>query len=78
MRYEPFDQVALARDIPERGLLAGDIATIVEVHSVADGEPGYSLEVFDALDDTVAVVTIAESSIEPLRAGEILTVRAPV
>ena len=32
MRHEPFTQVALARDIPDKPLLAGDVATIVEHH----------------------------------------------
>ena len=76
MRFELFSQVALAQDLPEHALRAGDLATIVDHHSVEDGEDGYSLEVFDVLGDTLAVVTVAESYIEPLRAGEVLSVRA--
>jgi hypothetical protein len=78
MHFELFTQVALARDLPERALRAGDLATIVDYHPVEDGEDGYTLEVFDALGDTLAVVTVAESEIDPLRAGEILSVRALV
>lgn len=76
MRFELFTQVALARDLPEQALRAGDLATIVEHHPVEDGEDGYTLEVFDALGDTLTVVTVAESEIESLRAGEVLSVRA--
>ena len=66
MRFELFSQVALAQDLPEHALRAGDLATIVDHHPVEDGEDGYSLEVFDVLGDTLAVVTVAESYIEPL------------
>jgi hypothetical protein len=76
MRFNLFDQVALARDIPEKNLRAGDVATIVEYHPSAIGDDGFTLEVFDALGATLAVVTLAESEIEPLRAGEILSVRS--
>jgi hypothetical protein len=76
MRFNLFDQVALARDIPEKNLRAGDVATIVDHHSSAIGDDGFTLEVFDALGATLAVVTLAESEIEPLRAGEILSVRS--
>lgn len=76
MRFELFTQVALAHDLPDKALRAGDLATVVEHHPADDGEDGYTLEVFDAVGATLAVVTLAESAIEPLRAGEILTVRA--
>ena len=32
MRFKPFEQVALARDIPDKKLRRGDLATIVDVH----------------------------------------------
>lgn len=76
MRYELFTQVALSRDVPKKALRAGDVATIVEHHPAASGEDGYTLEVFDAVGGTLAILTLAESEIEPLRAGEILSVRA--
>lgn len=76
MKFEMFSRVALAADVGEHNLRAGDVATVVEHHPGRPGqEPGYTLEVFDAVGDTVAVVTVPESRIEPLRAGEILHVR---
>jgi hypothetical protein len=78
MRFKLFEQVALARDIPGKDLRAGDVATIVEHHPSSTGEDGYTLEIFDAVGDTLAVITLAETEIEPLRAGEILSVRSPV
>jgi hypothetical protein len=53
------------------------VATVVEFHPGQPGqEPGYSLEVFNAVGETVTVVTVRESQIEPLTANELLHVRA--
>ena len=50
--------------------------TLPKIEAALEGqEPGYSLEVFNALGETVAVVTVRESQIEPLRADELLAVR---
>ena len=76
MRYELFEEVALTRDIPKKGLKKGDIATVVEHHPVPDGEDGYSLEIFNVLGDTIAVITVPESAIEPLTEDEIFSVRS--
>ncbi|MCH8020249.1 DUF4926 domain-containing protein [candidate division KSB1 bacterium] len=64
MKYELFKEVVLLKDIPGKKLKKGDVATIVEHHPSATSEDGYSLEVFNALGDTVAVVTVSESEIE--------------
>jgi hypothetical protein len=40
------------------------------------GEDGCILEVFNAVGETIAVVTVPLSAVEPLRADEILTVRS--
>ncbi|KHE91067.1 MAG: hypothetical protein SCABRO_03225 [Candidatus Scalindua brodae] len=45
-------------------------------HPVSNGEDGYSLEVFDVLGNTIAVITLPESSIEPLTENEIFNVRS--
>lgn len=76
MKYEPFTEVVLQRDIPEKGLKRGDVATVVERHPGANGEDGYSLEIFNALGDTMAVVTVSESTIGPLTKDEVFTVRS--
>ena len=76
MKYELFTRVALNIDLPQYGLRSGDIATVVEAHSGQPGqELGYSLEVFNAVGDTIAVVTVRESEIVPLNANELLHVR---
>lgn len=76
MRYDMFTKVALRTDIPEYKLRTGDVATVVEHHSGHAGqEPGYTLEVFNAVGDTIAVVTVRESQIQALGQNEILHVR---
>jgi hypothetical protein len=78
MTYGLFEEVVLLRDVTEKGLLKGDVATIVEHHPVTHGEDGYTLEVFNVLGDTITVITLPESAIAPLTENEIFSVRALV
>ncbi|NWG27519.1 MAG: DUF4926 domain-containing protein [Ignavibacteriaceae bacterium] len=75
MKYELYKEVVLLKDIPGKKLKKGDVATIVEHHPSSSNADGYSLEVFNVLGDTIAVVTVTESEIEPLKSGEIFSVR---
>jgi hypothetical protein len=76
MKYDLFVRVALAEDLLSRQLRRGDVATVVEQHPGVPGqEPGYTLEVFNALGETVDVVTVRESQVEALRRDELLAVR---
>jgi hypothetical protein len=76
MKYPLFTRVALADDLPKENLRRGDLATIVDYYEGSSGqEPGYELEVFNAVGDTFAVVTARESQIESLRNDELLSVR---
>jgi len=76
VKYELFQRVALARDFPDRRLKKGDVATIVDRHPhPQEGEPGYSIEVFNAIGETIEVLVVTESEIQPLRADEVLRVR---
>jgi hypothetical protein len=76
MAYELYNKVALRIDLPSHKLRRGDVATVVERHPGSPGQgPGYSLEVFNALGETIAVVTVPESHIEPLTQNEVLHVR---
>ena len=76
MTYKLFDEVTLSKDIPDKRLKKGDVATIVEHHPVSTGEDGYSLEILNYLGDSIAVLTVPESSIEPLTSDEIFNVRS--
>ncbi len=66
------DDVILTRDVPERGLSAGDIGTVVLVHR---NEAGYEVE-FTALDgETIAVLTLLPEQVRPANSREIAHVR---
>lgn len=78
MQFVLFQQVALAQDFPEKGLKRGDVATVVEHHPVTVGEDGYTLEIFNAVGETIAVITVPESALERLAENEIFTVRTMV
>lgn len=76
MAFELFTRVALKEDFPEHRLRRGDVATIVDRHEGPSGkEDGYSLEVFNAVGETITVLVARESQIEPLVSDEILHVR---
>jgi hypothetical protein len=75
MVFELFTRVALREDFPHHKLRRGDVATLVEHHPVTDGEDGYSLEVFNAVGETIAVLVVSESQIEPLMNNEVLHIR---
>jgi hypothetical protein len=52
------------------------LASIVERHEGKPGhEKGYSLEVFNAVGETIAVLVAEESKSNPLKENEILHVR---
>ncbi len=75
MTFELFSRVALNVDVSKYGLRRGDVATIVDHHPVREGEDGYSLEVFNALGETIAVLVLAESQIVPMMRNEVLQIR---
>jgi len=76
MKYPLYSRVALADDLPERRLRRGDVAVVVDYHpGRPNQELGYSLEIFNALGETVDVVTVRESQIKPLAGDELLSVR---
>lgn len=61
MNLEMYRDVILTADLPEHGLCAGDVGTVVERHVAPGREDGYSVEFFDMTGRTVAVVTLAGS-----------------
>ena len=61
--FTRYQDVVLLHDIPEEGLCAGDVGTVVERHDVPSRETGYSVEFFDMLGNTVAVVTLPSSAL---------------
>jgi hypothetical protein len=75
MKFELYTDVALRCDVPEHRLRRGDIVKLVDSHVAPDGTEGYSIEVFNALGDTIAVTSVPASAIETLRQDEVLCAR---
>jgi hypothetical protein len=78
VRFELYTDVALTRDMPELGLRRGDLVKVVDHHVAPDGEEGYSIEVLNAVGETIAVTTVPVNALEALREDEVLSVRTLV
>jgi hypothetical protein len=76
MKFELYKDVVLAVDLPECRLKRGDVVKLVEHHLAPGGQEGYSAEVLNALGDTLAVIAVPESAVEPLREDQVLCARA--
>ena len=77
MKPELYKEVALVRDVPEEGLCIGDVATLIEyVPHPAGGEEGAVLELFNAVGEFIAVITVPLSFIAPLQSNQIPAVRS--
>ena len=75
MTLQLYDRVALRTPFPQYRLRAGDVATLVDfVEHPSSGPRGCVLELFNALGDSIAVVTVPDDAVEPLRADEVLSV----
>jgi hypothetical protein len=61
MDFPLYTDVILQRDLPAEILRAGDVGTVVERHEVPNLETGYSVEFFDMLGRTVALITVPGS-----------------
>jgi len=71
-----YDRVALKVALPGQDVRPGDVATLVEFVDHPTGGPrGCVLEFFNAVGESLRVVTVPESAIEPLRADEMPAVR---
>ena len=77
MKPKLYEQVSLKRDLPQFRFLRGDLAPLIDhVPHPSGGENGVVLEVFNALGDSIAVVTVPESDSEILHSDEVLSVRS--
>ena len=70
---ETLERVVLTNNLPEQGLRAGDVGTIVLIHNQGEG---YEVE-FVALDgETIGVVSVYANQVRRVRSGEIAHVRS--
>ena len=63
---------ALKEDLPEHGLVKGDIGTVVLVHGAG---AGYEMEFATLSGETVAVVTLKANQVRPIKPREIAHAR---
>jgi len=64
MAFKLYSDVILTRDIPEHGLRASDVGTLVDRHVVPGvADEGYFVEFFDMTGNTVVVVTVPASAL---------------
>ena len=73
---ELYQYVALSRDVPQYNLKQGDVAMLIDyVTHPSGGEDGYILEVFNAVGDSLAVLTVPISAVAKLTSEAVLSVR---
>lgn len=69
---DELDRVALTKSLPEHGLEAGDVGTVVAIHN---GGAGYTIEFMTLAGDTLAIATVDTDAVRPVRPREIAHVR---
>jgi hypothetical protein len=69
---EELDQIVLAEDLPELGLLQGDLGTVVLVHR---GGEGFTVEFMTLEGQTIDVVTLRASQVRPIGGADVPRVR---
>lgn len=69
--YTEHDVVVLTRDLPDEGLLTGDVGAVVGHYTAG----GYEVEFAAADGRTIAVVTVGDEAIRSPGRREILHVR---
>jgi hypothetical protein len=68
---QELDTVVLMTDLPEHGLKAGDLGTVVLVHK----HSGYEVEFMTLAGETVAVVSLPPDQVRPIGPREIAHAR---
>lgn len=74
---EELEEAVLLRDVPDKGLRAGDIGVVVEVFPGRSGVvPGYILEFITLTGETVAVVDVPADAVRSVTDGDMPRVRS--
>ena len=66
------DCIVLTKNLPEEGLEAGDIGTVVHIHK---GGEGYEVEFMTLTGETVAVVTLLAGQVRPFNRRDLAHTR---
>jgi len=71
MSFNTLDTVVLTRDLPEKGLRAGDLGAVVEVY-----EPdGLEVEFVTASGHTAGLITLKSADVRSVEDTDLMTVR---
>ena len=73
--FELYTDAALTCDLPKHRLRRGDIARLVDHHVAPDGTQGYSIEVLNAVGDTIKGTCVPAFALKTLREDEVLRAR---
>ena len=71
MMFEELEVVVLTRDVPEHGLKAGDLGTIVEVYP----PDGIEVEFVTAGGETQAILTLRTADVRKVDSRDMVAVR---
>jgi len=75
---ELYQRVVLSRNLQDHNLKKGDVLTLINyVPHPSGSEDGYTLEVFNAVGESINVIAVPMSAVQPLKKDEILSVRSP-
>lgn len=66
------ERAVLVSDLPEQGLEAGDVGTVVSVHR---GGKGYTLEFVNLAGDTIGIATVRANQVRAVSRRDITHVR---
>lgn len=66
------DRVVLTQDLPDEGLKAGDIGTVVHIHEKG---AAYEVEFMTLAGETICVTTLLANQVRPIARREIAHVR---
>ncbi len=72
MTFALLESVVLKRDLPEHGLRAGDLGTIVELY----GSEGVEVEFVQASGQTKALLTLRAADLRSVARSDVLAVRS--
>lgn len=72
------ERAILTTDVPEKGLVAGDVGTVVSVYYAEDSEQpaGYTLEFFSLSGESIALATVGAGAVRPAEATDVTHARS--
>jgi hypothetical protein len=66
------DTVVITEDVPDEGLITGDVGTVVHVHN--NGE-GYGVEFMTLTGQTIVVTSLLAQQVRPVGSQDVAHVR---